>query len=109
MKEHLHRLQEIDGRGCSLFSSTPVHLLSIVNLAHRAIAQFFCKTSKIIRPAVLIHFSALNFSCLGSTNGTVLTVKTERREVPGSNPGCACRPSRSEFSVFFSETRVNMG
>ena len=26
-----------------------------------------------------------------------------------SNPGCACRPSRSEFSVVFSETRVNTG
>ena len=30
-------------------------------------------------------------------------------EVPGSNPGCACRPSLSEFSVVFSETRVNTG
>ena len=27
--------------------------------------------------------------------------------MPGSNPGRACRPSRSEFSVVFSETRVN--
>ena len=32
-----------------------------------------------------------------------------RRLVPGSNPGRACRPSRSEFSVVFSETRVNTG
>ena len=32
-----------------------------------------------------------------------------RREVPGSFLGPACRPSRSEFSVVFSETRVNMG
>ena len=26
-------------------------------------------------------------------------LKTGRREVPGSIPGLACRPSRSEFSV----------
>ena len=30
-----------------------------------------------------------------------------RREVAGSIPGRACRPSRSEFSVVFSETRIN--
>ena len=35
--------------------------------------------------------------------------KAGRREVPGSNPGRACRPSRLEFSVVFSETRVNTG
>ena len=29
--------------------------------------------------------------------------------MPGSNPDRACRPSHSEFSVFFSETRVNTG
>ena len=39
----------------------------------------------------------------------VVTLKTGRREVPGSNPGRAYRSSRSEFSVVFSETRVNMG
>ena len=33
--------------------------------------------------------------------------KTGRREVPSSNPGRACRPTRSEFSVVFSENRVN--
>ena len=32
-----------------------------------------------------------------------------RREVPGSITGCACRPCRSEFSVVFSETRVDTG
>ena len=36
-------------------------------------------------------------------------LKTGRREVPDSNPGRACRPSPSEFSVVFSETRVNAG
>ena len=35
--------------------------------------------------------------------------KIGRREVPGSIPGCACRPSRAEFSVVFSETRLNTG
>ena len=32
-------------------------------------------------------------------------LKTGRRELPGSNPVHACRPSRSEFSVVFFETR----
>ena len=36
-------------------------------------------------------------------------LKTGRRKVPGSNPGHACRPSHLEFSVVFSETRVNTG
>ena len=35
--------------------------------------------------------------------------KTGRREVPGSFLGRASRPSRSEFSVVFSETRENTG
>ena len=42
----------------------------------------------------------MNYS---STIGGVVTLKT------GSNPGRVCRPSRSEFSVVFSETRVNTG
>ena len=46
---------------------------------------------------------------LWPTSGTVGTLETGRREVPGSNPGRAFRPSRSEFSVVFSETRVNKG
>ena len=36
-------------------------------------------------------------------------LKTGRREVPGSIPGRACRPRRSDFSVVFTETRVNTG
>ena len=38
-------------------------------------------------------------------SGTAL--KAGRRKVPGSNPGRAFRPSRSEFSVVFFETCVN--
>ena len=34
-------------------------------------------------------------------------LKIGRWEMPGSVPGCACRPSRSEFSVVFSEIYVN--
>ena len=45
----------------------------------------------------------------GPTNGTAVTLETGRQEVPGSNLGRACRPSRSEFSVVFSETSVNTG
>ena len=36
-------------------------------------------------------------------------LKTGLREVPGSIPGLACRPSRSKFFMVFSETRVNTG
>ena len=36
------------------------------------------------------------------TNGGVVTLKTGRQEVPGSNPGRASWPSRSEFSFWFS-------
>ena len=36
-------------------------------------------------------------------------LKTCRREVPGSIPDNTCRPSRSQFSVVSSETRVNAG
>ena len=43
------------------------------------------------------------------TSGGVVTLKTGRWEGPGLNPGRACPPSRSEFSVVFSETRVNTG
>ena len=45
----------------------------------------------------------------GPISGGVVTLKTGRREVPGSNPVRACRPSHSEFSVDFSETGVNTG
>ena len=34
-------------------------------------------------------------------------LKTGWREVPNSIPGLTCRPSRSKFSVVFSETHVN--
>ena len=37
------------------------------------------------------------------------SAQTDRREVPGSNPGHTCRPSRSEFSVVFSDIRVDIG
>ena len=42
--------------------------------------------------------------CNGPTSGGVVTLKISRREVPGSDPGRACRPI-----VVFSETRVNTG
>ena len=34
-------------------------------------------------------------------------LKAGRREVPGAIPGRVCGLSRSEFSLFFSEIRVN--
>ena len=50
-----------------------------------------------------------NFLVCCPTSGSAVTLKTERREVAGSNPARACRPSRSEFSVVFYETIVNTG
>ena len=38
-----------------------------------------------------------------------LCTQTGLPEVPGTNTGHARRPSRSELSVVFSETRVNTG
>ena len=52
---------------------------------------------------IFFHYHLL----FSSTSGGVVALKTGRREVPGSIPGRACRPSRSEFSVVFSKTRVN--
>ena len=46
---------------------------------------------------------------LRPTSGREVTLKTGRWKLPGSNPGRAGRPSRSDFSVVFSETRVNKG
>ena len=44
------------------------------------------------------------YQCLSSS-----ALLTDRREVPCSIPGRACQPSPLEFSVVFSETRVNTG
>ena len=43
------------------------------------------------------------------TSGIAVTLKTGRREMPGLNPSRACRLSRSEFLVIFSETLANAG
>ena len=57
----------------------------------------------------LSNYAEILFLQLSETSGTAVTLKIGRREVPGSNPGQACRPSCSEFSVIFSETRLNTG
>ena len=36
-------------------------------------------------------------------------LKTGRQQAPGSTPGIACKPNRSEFSVVLSENRGNTG
>ena len=43
------------------------------------------------------------------TSVGMVALKTGRREVPGSNLDRTCRPSSSEFSLVFSETRLNTG
>ena len=57
---------------------------------------------------IVFNFFSIYYFCLPAS-GRVVTIKTVRQEGPGSNPGRACRPSRSEFSVVSSETRVNTG
>ena len=54
------------------------------------------------------NFNKVQMSIVPRSGGAV-TLKTGRQEVTGSNPGHACRPSRSEFSVIFSETRIDTG
>ena len=61
---------------------------------------------KILFLALKKVFDPKNFS---PTSGRVVTLETGRREVPGSKIGRSCRLSRSEFSVVFSETRLNTG
>ena len=62
------------------------------------------------RVRIPVKIWVLKQSVLGPTTGcTVLRFETGRRVVPGSFPDCACRRSRSEFSVVFSETAVNTG
>ena len=67
--------------------------------------------SKNYRTYIREYHAALAFASMGArpTSGRVVTLETGRREAPGSNPGHACRPSCSEFSVIFSETSVNTG
>ena len=55
----------------------------------------------------LILYSLLHFEPHQWPSDSAL--KPGRREVPASIPGRACRPRCSEFSVVFSETRVNTG
>ena len=53
--------------------------------------------------------NALNSSFLYPTgHRAVLLSKSGKRKVVDSIPGCACRPNCSDFSLVFSETRVNM-
>ena len=40
---------------------------------------------------------------------TASALKTGGQKVPGLVPGRVCLPSLSDFTVVFSETRVNMG
>ena len=73
------------------------------------IKRIFC--FKLIRKIQLkqhITSNKLKFLHRSPTSSGVVTLKTGRREVPGSSPS-SCRPRRSEFSVVFSETRVNTG
>ena len=62
------------------------------------------KANTSVFPALIILFPTM-LSLHQWRSGSVL--EAGRREVPGSILDRVCRPSRSEFSVVFSETRVN--
>ena len=61
--------------------------------------------------SAVLNYLYITYSnpCNGGPNSGCpdLLSKIGRREEPSSIPGRAYRPSRSEFSVIFSETRVN--
>ena len=73
------------------------------------IVQYWKKRYNPLKRLLSKKSSNKNHLKFGTTFGTEVTLRTREREMPGSNPGRACRPSRSEFSVVFSETRVNTG
>ena len=61
--------------------------------------------------SVVSVINIFNLICNCPTSGRVVTLKTERREVPGSNPGRYCRPSRSEFTMvcFWNSRKYELG
>ena len=76
--------------------------------------DWFKKKQCIILKVIIFWIDLTSFQGyvsrrMSPTSGGVVTLKTGRQEVQGSNSGRACRLSRSEFSVVFSETRVNTG
>ena len=66
--------------------------------------ESFGNSLEFIAPKFLIALRNTVFSTYRCpTSGRVVTLET------GSKTGRACRPSRAEFPVIFSETHVNTG
>ena len=74
-------------------------------LKNSLILAILSSSIRMLKPQTTTDFQ----SSLAPTSGGMVTLKTGRRQVPGSDPGRACRLSRSEFSVAFSENYVNTG
>ena len=80
---------------------------------HCCMHRFYRMRQKL--ESIKINFLVKYFSLLqnfdvfimGPTSGGVIALKTDRRVVSGSISSRACRTRRLEFSVVFSETRVN--
>ena len=93
------------------------HIKHEVKFRFQIILKFSIFANSISLLGVFYRLNLLNPKVLsltksflyGPTSSTAVTLKTRRGEVPGSNPGRACRPSHMEFSVVFSETRANTG
>ena len=87
----------------------PLEKLNLIQflMCRKNSCKFFIHIFQNHTKCLVYRYLSRNFG--GSTSGTAVTLKTGRRELPGSNPDRACRPRRSEFSVVFSETRVNTG
>ena len=90
------------------FISSVVNYCSVMNISAFFPHNFhpWIRSTHLVPLSVDIHRAPSDQS---PSSGGVVTLKTERREVPNLNPGRACQSNRSEFSVVFSETRVNTG
>ena len=93
---------------CEMFKLLTINnnALSDPNLNNmwHALQNIAGHVGKSIRNA---SFKVLQSVWTSPTSGGVIALNTGRLEVPGSNSSRAYRPSRLDFSMVFSETRLN--
>ena len=92
----------------SRFESSFMLFFQVTAILDRLSTYFLLFCSPLsFRGSMLSVFQLI--SSAKDSSGIVVTLKTGRQEVLGSNPCRACSPSHSEFFVVFSEIRVNTG
>ena len=92
--------------------ATKMYIIQLFSLSFTFSKQlhdfmFLNYTSSVIKYATQVYAIQVLFSFLSHQWPRCSALKSGRREVPGSVLDRACRPCRSEFSMVFSETRVN--